>query len=241
MSPAQLAEGAFTSDVETVVLSDINNTAGIPEFYFACRNNGVKPIAGVDVRNKDNAQLFILIAKSNEGLAEINKYLTEINLKKRKRTDFPQFENVYVVFPLENIRKGNLAENEYIGVRPSQVKSLLSSPFTNLIGKMLMLHTISFRNPHDFELCRNLRAVDSNILISQLPSDIFSSAAEIFVHPKKMREIYADYPQIIVNTLNLLKSCSLVFDKNHKNKKVYSDSAASDVQLLRKNSLEGFG
>jgi len=68
LSPVQVADGAFAADVETAVLSDINNTAGIPEFYFACRRSGVKPIAGVDVRNKDNAQLFILIAKNNEGL-----------------------------------------------------------------------------------------------------------------------------------------------------------------------------
>lgn len=239
LSPAQLAEGAFASDVETVVLSDINNTAGIPEFYFACRNNGVKPIAGVDIRNNDNAQLFILIAKNNEGFAEINKYLTEINMGKRKKIDLPKFDNVYVVVPLENIRKGVLAENEYIGVRPSQVKSLLSSPFTNLIGKMLMLHTLSFRKSADFELCRNLRAIDNNLLISQLPKDIFCSADEVFVHPKRLREIYGDYPQIITNTLSLLNSCSIFFDKQHKNKKLFTDSASEDVQLLRKLSVRG--
>lgn len=239
LSPAQVAEGAFASDVELAVLSDINNTAGVPEFYFACRNNGVKPIAGVDIRNKDNAQLFILIAKNNEGFAEINRYLTEINHEKRKRADLPQFNNVFVVVPLENIRKGVLAENEYIGVRPSQVKSLLSSPFTNLIGKMLMLHTVSFRKSSDFELCRNLRAVDSNLLISQLPKDIFCSTDEVFVHPKRLREIYGDYPQIIWNTIKLLSSCSLFFDKQHKNKKFFTNSAAEDVQLLRKLSLRG--
>lgn len=239
LSPVQVAEGAFAADVETAVLSDINNTAGIPEFYFACRRSGVKPIAGVDVRNKDNAQLFILIAKNNEGFAEINRYLTEINLGKRKKAELPQFVNVFVVVPLENIRKGNLAENEYIGVRPSQVKSLLSSPFTKLIGKMLILHTVSFRKTSDFELCRNLRAVDSNVLITQLPKDIFCSPDEVFVHPREIREIYSDYPQIISNTINLLNSCSLFFDKQHKNKKLYTDSATDDVQLLRKLSVRG--
>ncbi|MDD3740249.1 MAG: DNA polymerase III subunit alpha, partial [Bacteroidales bacterium] len=240
LSPLQVAEGAFAADVETAVLSDINNTAGIPEFYFACRRSGVKPIAGVDIRNKDNSQLFVLIAKNNEGLAEINRYLTEINQSKRKKTELPQFNNVFVIIPLENVNERNLAENEYIGVRPSQVKSLLSSPFTNLIGRMLMLVTVSFRKPSDFELCRNLRAVDNNILISQLPEDIFCSMNEIFVHPKHLREIYADYPQIIVNTIKLLNSCSLFFDNQHKNKKLFTGSFSEDIRLLRKLSLKGF-
>jgi DNA polymerase-3 subunit alpha len=240
LSPQQVAEGAFASDAETVVLSDINNTAGIPEFYFACRNNGVKPIAGVDIRDKNNAQLFILIAANNEGLAEINRWLSGVNNRLWKRTELPEFANVYIVRPLETVKSDKLLDNEFIGIRPNQVKSLLSSSYRHLIDRMLMLYTVSFRKARDFELCRNLRAVDSNILISQLPADIFSSESEVFVHPKKLREIYSDYPQIILNTLNLLKKCSLVFDKQHKNKKVFSETAASDVQLLRKYSLEGF-
>jgi len=69
LSPVQLAENARKHDVETIVLTDINNTSGIPEFYFACRQNGIKPVAGVDIRDKNNKQLFILIARNNHGLA----------------------------------------------------------------------------------------------------------------------------------------------------------------------------
>lgn len=240
LSPNQLAEGAFASDVENIALTDVNNTAGIPEFYFACRKNGVKPIAGVDIRSKDNFQLFVLIAKNNEGLAEINKYLTEINRKKRKRDELPQFNNVYVVIPLENVRKTGLSENEYIGVRPSQVKSLLSSPLSCLLSRMVMLCSVSFRKPTDFDLCRHLRAVDNNILISQLPKDIHCSKDDIFTHPKYLREIYSDYPQIVINTMKLLNSCSFGFDTKHKNKKLFTDSVGEDVKLLRRLSLKGF-
>ena len=239
LSPLQLAEGAFASDVETVALTDINNTAAIPEFYFACRKNGVKPIAGVDIRDKNNSQICILIARNNKGLAEINKFLSEVNLQKRKQQEFPYFENVYKIIPLENIAQSTLAENEYIGVRPSQIKSLISSSYKKLIAKMLILHTISFRKINDYELFRNLRAVDMNLLISKLPSNMHCSSGEVFVHPSYLREIYSDYPQIINNTLKLLNSCSLFFDKKHKNKKIYTQTKNDDVILLRKLSLRG--
>ena len=239
LSPMQLAAGAFASDVETVVLSDINNTAGIPEFYFACRKSGVKPIAGVDVRDSDNAMLFLLIARNNEGFMEINRYLSEINFKQRKKTELPDFSAVYVVFPLEKFKANKLSENEFIGVRPGQVKSLISSPHTKFLSKMLMLHSISFRKTSDIELCRNLRAVDMNLLLSQLPKDLHCNSYDVFVHPSKLREIYSSYPQIVRNTILLLSTCSLVFDKNHKNKKLYTDCLADDVKLLRSVSLKG--
>lgn len=239
LSPIQLAEGAFASDVETVVLTDVNNTAGIPEFYFACRNNGVKPIAGVDVRDKANKQLYVLIAKNNEGFAEINRYLSEINFGKRKQADLPQFSDVYVVIPIDTLSKSNLSDNEYIGVSPSQIKSLISSPYRNLVDRMLMLHSISFRKLKDYELFCNLRAIDMNRLLSMLPSEMHCSSGEIFVHPSYLREIYSDYPNIISNTIKLLNSCSLVFDKKHKNKKIYTNTIADDVKLLRRLATRG--
>ncbi|MCK9499504.1 MAG: PHP domain-containing protein, partial [Bacteroidales bacterium] len=60
LSPMQLAIEALKVDCETVVLTDINNTSGIPEFYFASRKIGIQAIAGVDIRDENNFQLFIL-------------------------------------------------------------------------------------------------------------------------------------------------------------------------------------
>lgn len=239
ISPTLLAESAFKHDIDSIVLTDINNTAGIPEFYFACRQNGIKAIAGVDIRDNTHKQLFILIAKNNQGLAEINRYLTEINQKKRNRETIPEFNNVYTVIPFENFINNTIAENEYIGIRPTDAKKILSSKLSKFRSKMIVLHSISFREIKDFELFRNLRAIDNNSLISKLPADLHASSSDIFMHPSYIRNIYSDYPDIITNTLNLQKNCSLIFDKSHKNKKLFTDSFSNDIQLLRKLAERG--
>jgi DNA-directed DNA polymerase III PolC len=225
--------------VDTIALTDTNNTSGIPEFYFACRQNGIKPVAGVDIRDKTNKQLFILLARNNHGLAEINKYLSEVNMQKRKRYNTPLFNNVYIIFPFENFSKGTLAENEFIGISPSNIKKLLSSSLTKFKSKMLAVHTVSFQNIKDFELFRNLQAIDSNTLISKLPADLHCSSGEVFMHPSYMRKIYSDYPKILSNTLRLLNTCSLIFDKTHKNKRLFTDKFETDIQLLRKLAVQG--
>jgi len=104
---------------------------------------------------------------------------------------------------------------------------------------MLALHSISFRNIKDFELFRSLRAIDNNTLISKLPTDLHATSGEVFIHPSYMRKIYEDYPEILSNTLKLLRSCSLIFDKNHKNKKLFTKSFNTDVQMLKNLSEQG--
>lgn len=240
LSPMQLAIEALKVDCETVVLTDINNTSGIPEFYFASRKIGIQAIAGVDIRDKNNFQLFILIAKNNDGLAEINKWLSQVNRSLRKQSDILDFANVYVIIPLENLKTDKLDENYYIGVRPSQVKSLLTSPYKKLISKMLVLHSVSLRKPEDYILSKHLQAIDKNILISQVQENTFSNKNEVFLHPKFIREIYSDYPQILANTLNLLKTCSLNFDRKNKNKLMFSNSQKADFELLTSFVFKGF-
>jgi DNA-directed DNA polymerase III PolC len=239
ISPEQLAQGAFGADAECLVLTDINNTSGIPEFFVSCRRNGLKPIAGCDLRGPDYKPFRILIAVNNEGLAEINLFLTNINIQKVDYRKIPDFSNVYVIIPYENYRGESLKSNEFIGVRPSQVKSLFGSAYKSMMDKMLVLHPVSFRKSADFELFRNLRAIDMNILISELPSELYSGSGDVFVHPSYIRQIYSDYPVLIENTLKLLASCSLYFDSHHKNKKLFTKDLRTDINLLRKLSLDG--
>ncbi len=239
ISPTQLAETAFANDTDSIALTDINNTSGIPEFYFACRKSGVKPIAGVDIRDKFHKQLFVLIARNNHGLAEINKYLSEVNQGKQKHDELPEFNNVYIIIPFENFVADIIKENEFIGVRPNDIKKLLSSKLTKFKSKMLVLHSVSFRTIKDFELFMSLRAIDNNTLLSMLPSVLHAKSMDVFMHPSYIRKIYCDYPEIISNTLNLLKTCSLIFNKEHKNKKTFTDTYNNDVQLLRKLSERG--
>lgn len=239
ISPSELAEFALKTQNDSIVLTDINNTTAIPEFYFNCKKIGIKPIAGVDVRDDDNKQLYLLIARNNKGLAEINKFISEINIKKKPKIPIPLFNNVFVVVPFSNIQLFHDEDNYFIGIKPDALKKISTSKLGIKNDKMLVLYPVSFRNSEDYEICKHLRAIDKNILLSQLNDPTEFTPNDTMILPAKIREIYSHYPQIITNTLKFLKECDLYFDNGLKNKKVFSSSFSEDINLLRSLSLNG--
>jgi DNA polymerase III alpha subunit len=48
LSPQQLIEAAKANDVDTLVLTDVNNTSCSYEFVIRCVKEGIKPILGIE-------------------------------------------------------------------------------------------------------------------------------------------------------------------------------------------------
>jgi len=76
IKPEQLLAIASKNGVQTLALTDINNTSACLEFARLSKNYDIKPVLGVDFRNGAQQQ-FILIAKNNNGFQNINAYLSE--------------------------------------------------------------------------------------------------------------------------------------------------------------------
>ena len=69
-------------------MTDINNSTGIPEFAGECEKNSIKPVAGIEFRN-DNELQYIGIARNNNGLRELNEFLSKHNLMAKTPIPFP--------------------------------------------------------------------------------------------------------------------------------------------------------
>ena len=100
MSVEQLVQKAVAAGADTIVLTDINNSTGIPEFAGECSKNNIRPVAGIEFRN-DNELQYIGIARNNKGLRELNEFLSNHNFEK---TPDPLsctriFRSIYNIFP----------------------------------------------------------------------------------------------------------------------------------------------
>lgn len=239
ISVEDLVQEALKHNVKSLALTDINTITGIYEFYKLCLENNIKPLVGVDIR-KDNKPFYITLAKNFKGIAEINTLLTKANcdhipLPKQN----PVFQNVYVIYPLENVPE-ILLENEFIGVRPEQINFLMTIKWKNLFHKMVILSPVTFRTKREFNLHKILRAIDNNILLTQLAegdlckdSEILKSESEILFH-------FKFYTQIIENTQLIFENCNYEFDfSTPKNKKNYTDSSDNDFKLLKDLAYKG--
>ena len=238
ISIESLVEQASRMHIPALALTDINNTMGIVDFVFECKKYGIKPIAGCEFRNGDEL-LYIAIAINNEGFREINETQTQHNISKTPyNIDAPQWNDVVVIYPFGKRKIAQLADNEFIGVRLSQVSRLLTSDLRNHQDKLVIAQPVTFLDEKSFEVHKNLRAIDKNMLISRLENH--ASADEILLPPDKLKAAYALFPEMIQTTETIVDQCGIDFDfDTPKNKKMFTESVYDDIELLRKMAFDG--
>ena len=236
----KLVEQAKGFGIGALALTDINNSMGMVDFVRECRRQGIKPIAGVEFRN-DDTLLYVALARDNSGFRELNEMLTRHNLDK---TPFPVvapiFEQVVVIYPAGTRKLAQLRDNEFLGVRLSQVPRLLNSDLRFRQEKLVLMQPVTFSDEQSFYVHQNLRAIDHNILLSKLTPEQYAHHDEIMLPPERLRAAFALYPGLLKNTERLLADCGIDFDfSTIKNRKTFTGSARDDKALLHKLAYDG--
>jgi error-prone DNA polymerase len=240
MSVEQLVQKAVAAEADTTTLTDINNSTAMPEFFAECNKQNIKPVTGIEFRN-GNDLLYIGIAANNRGIRELNEFLTNNNINgSNPGFPAPQFNDSYVVYSLKRIPDRKLSDNEFIGIKPDEVNSLLTMPARLKKNRMVVLQPVTFSSNEDIFIHRSLRAVDNNILLSHLQPHQCAGDDEFFRGRKFFREVFSEYPGILENTTKLLDNCNISPDlKSIKNKQIYSASRYDDKLLLEKLAWDG--
>ena len=241
MSPEELVAGAVRNGIGSLALTDINNTTGMIDFVSECQKTGVHPVGGAELCNDDHQLLYILIAVNNTGFREINDFITWHNLNKSPLPPCPPvFEHSIVIYPFAKTLPRKLKDNEFAGVRPGDVRKLISSHLRNAKEKLIALHPVTFVNRTSYNLHRYLRAIDKNTLLTRLSDADLARPDEYFLSPDLFRIAYEDQPEILRTTERIMGMCSIGFDyQSIKNKKVFSGSRYDDKLLLEKLTLDG--
>ena len=234
----ELVAGAAKMGFESLTLTDINNSTGVIDFVKACHVHGIKPVAGIEFR-QENRLLYIGIAINNEGFRELNEFLSVHNLNKMPLPGQPpDFSNVILIWPFSHPPQHRLRNYEYIGIKPEEVTRLATSSAD--FSKLVILHSVTFRDRDGFLLHQNLRAIDKNTLITKLTPDDIAAPDERLCPAEEVIRPYLDFPDIIANTHRILDMCSIDFEfKTNKNKQVFTGSRYDDKVLLEKLALDG--
>jgi DNA polymerase-3 subunit alpha len=129
---------------------------------------------------------------------------------------------------------------EFIGLRPSDLSPLMLSRHRDLIPRMVLMAPVTFRNAREYDLHRNFRAVDHNVLLSRLEPHQVAAPDEMMLPAGELLELCRDFPEILRNTEKLMDTCSIDFDfKACKNRKSFTGSSYDDLILLEKLAMDG--
>ena len=122
----ELVDYAAEMGATALALTNINNTSDVWDFVDFCQQQGIKPMAGVEVRNNaagtapgNECLLYVLLARNAEGLLHINRWLSVHLQEKRPFPAQPDFmAEVWVIYPLGARALDQLAPHELLGVGP---------------------------------------------------------------------------------------------------------------------------
>lgn len=239
MSIGELVEGMLQNGYDTAVLTDINNSTGVLEFVKACRERGLYGLAGMEFRRADEL-LFIGVAINETGFQELNEHMTQANRAHTEPPDTaPEFRQVYVIYPFGKKQPADLRDFEYIGV-PHMVLNRLSFVPPAELDRYVIWNPVSFQSRESFRLHTQLRAIQHNLLISQLGVEQCADASHCFIPKITLMSLYRDFPQLIRTTVRLIQNCSFSFDfKEVKNKKTFTGNLYDDKQLLYRYAMDG--
>jgi DNA-directed DNA polymerase III PolC len=254
MSVEKLVETAKASGVAALALTDINNSTGIMDFVKICRENGIKPVAGIEFR-RDARWLYTGLARNNEGFRELNDFLSHHTINNTPLPDvMPEMENVVCIYPQiagEVVRwRGGERRSPHhlitssahhlIGVRPSDLNRLRLQKNPAWLENAVILAPVTFGSDKEYELHRNLRAIDGNVLLSRLQPGDTASPDERFIPDGEMADKFREYPQLIRNTEKILDECHIGFDFTAcKNRKTFTGQHYDDKTLLEKLAMDG--
>ena len=235
-----LLDLAVKNKITQLALTDINSTSACLNFIKEAKYLNIKPIVGVDFRNGAD-QKFVVLAKNNLGFQNINSYLSEhIHAKKNFPNKAPHFEDCYIIYPFENALELELETfktNEYLGISVKNVNKLKFSHYKYFEDKLVIQQPVTFRNKRDFNAHRLLRAIDLNILLSQLPTSEEADIEHKMLPLEDLQQAYSDFPTCITNTEHLLNTCEVKFqfdeERQNQNQLTFLNSKAEDFNYLK--------
>jgi DNA polymerase-3 subunit alpha len=238
MKPEVLLEEAHKAGVRTLALTDIHNTAGIPDFVRLAESHGIRPVAGIEFRQGPRL-LYIGIAKDNDGFQQLNELLSPHLLDGEALPEEPpELPDAFFILPF-NTPPRMLRPDERIGIRPSELMRLPFSPWARRPRELLALLPVTFRDKQDLKTHGLLRTIAKNTVVNLLPREELAAPDEFFRSEEEVRHIYRDHPSLVENAERLLEQCTIAFDGSDKTRKVFGENIAQDREKLHRDTLEG--
>lgn len=239
-SEEELCALAANHGLKMLTITDINSTTAGLNFCRIAPKYGIRPLLGVDFRN-GNETCYIALAQDNKAYKRLNDFLSEhLHQQKKFPKQAPKLPGCIFIYSFEEVekqKKTNFRTDEYIGISMKSIHRLKFSTYRTYREKLVFQQPVSIRNKRDYNTHRLLRAIDLNILLSQLPQTEQADINDKMYSEKEVLQAFTDYDFILENTKNLMNSCHIDFQFGanlNKNLQAFSSSQTEDARILKK-------
>ncbi len=261
-----LFEEAKRCGVHKLALTEINNVSSYLDLLRICDEN--KPCengltkygipayqldiaVGVEFRN-DNDLLYVIVARNNNGLEAINRFLSYHNREAKKFPErAPELDQTFIIYPFGKIEPDHLKAGEHIGIgKPDLVSFAIHPQREEYEYKFVLLHPVTLLPPEnikgkliyrDYNTHRLLRCIAHNTLLSKLPEHYQAHKEEFMMPEENLEKVFEKFPELIRNAKSLLNQCSIECKLGEdKNKKFFTSGPTEDMKYLRSITAQGY-
>lgn len=141
----KLVEHAKNLGYTSLAITDTNNMFGVPEFYFECKKNNIKPIIGIELIIDD--KIILLYAINNNGYKNLVKLSTIISERTISIEDLNTYKNdLILVLPYSSYDENiyNIYENKYIGYSTKEESDKITKD-------KVFINNVSYLNKNDYK------------------------------------------------------------------------------------------
>ena len=141
----KLTEKAKEYNYSFLTITDINNMFGVYEFYLSCKNNGIKPIIGIEIKDIDKR--YILIAKNNDGYKNLIKLSTLVSERDINIEDLKLYnKDIILIMPYSSYNKDiiDIFDDYFIGYSTLKEKD-------NIHDRYVFINDVSYIDRDDYK------------------------------------------------------------------------------------------
>jgi len=201
----KLVEHAKNIGYTSLAITDTNNMFGVPEFYYECKKNNIKPIIGIELTINDKN--ILLYASNNNGYKNLIKLSTLISERPLTTEDLILYKNnLILVLPYSSYDDNiyNIYTYKYIGYSTKEEQNKINED-------KIFINNVSYINKNDYKYLDYLYMIKEQKTLGEY---------ELNTHKNKhllTEEEILDFTteEDIENTIKISNMCNVELEKDN--------------------------
>jgi len=195
----KLVSHAKNYGYKSLAITDESNMFGVMEFYNECKNNGIKPIIGIELDILNTK--ILLYAKNNQGYKNIIKLSTLISERNLTYEDLTKYkDNLILIMPFSfyNDEIYNIYEDKYLGYKNEEEKNQIKD-------KKILITNVSYLKKEDHKYLDYAKMIKDGKIVGE-----YELNTNINRHLLTKEEVYLLSDEIdIINTKEIADKCNV--------------------------------
>jgi DNA-directed DNA polymerase III PolC len=214
-SPERLCRAASELGYSKLALTDIDNVYGVWDFLAACKKEGITPLVGAQVTEREGARSAFCLVKDNGGWSNLCRLIS----KRKRDEDFSLVDEVIrhdaglvmLTADPELLQTWAGAGIDVCAALPRRVDgtALRAAKTARRLGLPSAVIVDSyFIEPEELEAAHILRAIENNTSVSRLPESLRLDEQARLVSPKEYARRFETMPEALATAEELVRRCN---------------------------------